>query len=262
MLADYHLHTAFSDDSVTPMEDMVQRALALGFDEICFTEHVDYGVKTDLNCDYAAYFRTLRVMQEQYAGRISIRAGIEFGVQAETASQFEDDFRPVIRFDFCDPEQPSGREQRVLELRIPGGPHPGRVPGRLLSGDLRRYAALQNYSVLGHLDMIKRYDKCGAYPDEKVLPLIERILRQAIADGKGIELNTSSFKYGLPDLMPSRRILRFYRELGGELLTIGSDSHETVHLGDHIREVRPVLRDLGFRTFCTFERMKPVFHDL
>ena len=74
MLADYHLHTAFSDDSVTPMEDMVQRALALGFDEICFTEHVDYGVKTDLNCDYAAYFRTLRAMQEQYAGRISIRA--------------------------------------------------------------------------------------------------------------------------------------------------------------------------------------------
>ncbi|MDE7034680.1 MAG: PHP domain-containing protein, partial [Eubacteriales bacterium] len=48
MLADYHLHTAFSDDSVTPMEDMVQRALALGFDEICFTEHVYYGVMTDL----------------------------------------------------------------------------------------------------------------------------------------------------------------------------------------------------------------------
>ena len=96
----------------------------------------------------------------------------------------------------------------------------------------------------------------------KVVQNAERILRQAIADGKGIELNTSSFKYGLPDLMPSRRILRFYRELGGELLTIGSDSHETVHLGDHIREVRPVLRDLGFRPFCTFERMKPVFHDL
>lgn len=261
MLADYHLHTAFSDDSVTPMEDMVQRALALGFDEICFTEHVDYGVKTDLNCDYAAYFRTLRAMQEQYAGRISIRAGIEFGVQAETASQFEDDFaRYPFDFVILSNHQVGNKEFWNYEFQE------GRTQDeyqaayyQAIYDVMRRY---KNYSVLGHLDMIKRYDKCGAYPDEKVLPLIERILRQAIADGKGIELNTSSFKYGLPDLTPSRRILRFYRELGGELLTIGSDSHETVHLGDHIREVRPVLRDLGFRTFCTFERMKPVFHDL
>ncbi|RKJ80322.1 histidinol-phosphatase HisJ family protein [Butyricicoccus sp. 1XD8-22] len=261
MLADYHLHTAFSDDSVTPMEDMVQRALALGFDEICFTEHVDYGVKTDLNCDYTAYFRTLRAMQAQYAGRISIRAGIEFGVQAGTVSQFEDDFaRYPFDFVILSNHQVGNKEFWTYEFQE------GRTQDEYQTAYyeaiydvMRRY---QSYSVLGHLDMIKRYDKCGAYPDEKVLPLIEPILRQAIADGKGIELNTSSFKYGLPDLMPSRRILRFYRELGGELLTIGSDSHETVHLGDHIREVRPILRDLGFRTFCTFERMKPVFHDL
>lgn len=52
MRADYHVHTEFSDDSVCPMEDMVQKGIALGLNEIAFTEHVDYGVKTDDNCSY------------------------------------------------------------------------------------------------------------------------------------------------------------------------------------------------------------------
>ena len=56
MLADYHTHTYYSDDSECPMEDMVKKAVAIGLDEIAFTEHVDYGVKTDLNCGYEAYF--------------------------------------------------------------------------------------------------------------------------------------------------------------------------------------------------------------
>ena len=47
--ADYHVHTSFSDDSETLMEEAVLHAIAVGLDEICFTEHIDYGVKTDLN---------------------------------------------------------------------------------------------------------------------------------------------------------------------------------------------------------------------
>ena len=63
MFADYHLHTSFSDDSRTPMEDMVLRAIHLGLDEVCFTEHVDHGIKTVLNCDYAAYFAEMAARQ-------------------------------------------------------------------------------------------------------------------------------------------------------------------------------------------------------
>ena len=82
------------------------------------------------------------------------------------------------------------------------------------------------------------------------------------ADGKGIELNTSSHRYGLPDLTPSRNILRLYHELGGRILTIGSDSHKPDHLGAYIDEGKAELRTLGFREFCTFERMQPIFHAL
>ena len=83
-----------------------------------------------------------------------------------------------------------------------------------------------------------------------------------IADGKGIEVNTSSHRYGLNDLTPSRDILKLYKELGGEVITIGSDTHKHEHLGAYILETKKELKKLGFQYYCTFDQMKPIFHQL
>ena len=120
----------------------------------------------------------------------------------------------------------------------------------------------KNYSVLGHLDLIFRYDRQGHYPFENVKPVIEEILKQVIRDGKGIEVNTSCHRYGLRDLTPSKDILQLYRELGGEIITFGSDSHKPEHLGAYISETMNELKQLGFTGFCTYEKMDPVFHRL
>ena len=106
--------------------------------------------------------------------------------------------------------------------------------------------------------MIKRYDKCGEYPFEKVKPLIQKILKTIIKDGKGIEVNTSCFRYGINDLTPSIDILKSYRSLGGEIITIGSDSHEEGHLGHKINDVQGILKELGFKAVYTFDKMKPI----
>lgn len=79
------------------------------------------------------------------------------------------------------------------------------------------------YSVLGHLDLIKRYDPEGVYPFENNRDAIAAILERTISDGKGIEVNRSSFCYGLSDLQPCTEILELYRDLGGRVLTIGAD---------------------------------------
>ena len=81
----------------------------------------------------------------------------------------------------------------------------------------------KHYSVLGHLDLIKRYDPAGIYPFERVRPWIEKILKVVVAEGKGIEINTSAKRYGLTETMPSIEILKCYRECGGRIVTIGSD---------------------------------------
>ena len=127
---------------------------------------------------------------------------------------------------------------------------------------LRVVKSYKNYSVLGHMDLIKRYDEAGIYPFEKVRPMIAEILKIVIEDGKGIEVNTSSHRYGLTDSMPSTELLRLYRELGGSIVTIGSDSHKPEHLGAYIQEAKEQLKGLGFENFCTYEKMQPIFHCL
>ena len=112
------------------------------------------------------------------------------------------------------------------------------------------------------MDLIKRYDQEGEYPFEKIKPVVEDILKIVIADGKGIEVNTSAKRYGLKDTMPSRDILRSYKNLGGEIITIGSDSHKPDQLGYGIYEAQELLKDIGFQKICTFEKMNPIMHEL
>ncbi|MDD4508821.1 MAG: PHP domain-containing protein, partial [Eubacteriaceae bacterium] len=99
MNADYHIHTDFSDDSECPMEDMVAKAIELGLDEIAFTEHVDYGVKGVDNCDFDRYFNKVEALQKKVRNQITIKTGIEFGVQLATISAFEEAFH-LYPFDF------------------------------------------------------------------------------------------------------------------------------------------------------------------
>lgn len=261
LTADYHVHTDFSDDSRAPMDAVVRRALELGLDEICFTEHVDHGIKTVTNCCYPAYFQELERMRERYGDRIVIRAGIEFGVQMETVPQYREDFRRWP-FDFVilSNHQVGGKE--FWNGQFQEGKTQEQFHTAYYEAILQVMEGFQDYSILGHLDMIKRYDPHGPYPDEKILPIVEEILRRAIRDGKGIEVNTSSFRYGLPDLTPSERILELYHDLGGRVLTLGSDAHDASHLADHFPEIREILREIGFRELCTFERMRPIFHPL
>lgn len=276
MFADYHVHSEYSDDSTYPLEQVIRDAIGMGMDEICITDHVDYGIKKDwdagekiayrgsqplANVDYPRYMAALRDMQIRYGDRIRIRVGLEFGIQTHTIPQFRAlltryalDFvilsiHQVENQEFWTQEFQRGRTQREYNERY----------YEELLAVVQQY---QGYSVLGHLDLITRYDKQGVYPFERVRPLVEAILRRVIADGKGIEVNTSSHRYGLTDTTPSVAILQLYRELGGTILTIGSDSHAPAHLGTYIGEARALLRDLGFRQFCTFERMQPVFHPL
>lgn len=276
MFADYHVHTEFSDDSRYPMEDVIRDAVKMGMDEICITDHVDYGVKVDWDCgqeiqyrkgdplanvDYPRYMEKIRALKEEYQGKITIRTGMEFGVQMHTIPEFEALFARYP-FDFIILSIHQVEDKEFWTQDFQRGRTQKEYNERYYQEMLDVVKAYKNYSVLGHLDLIKRYDEAGIYPFENVKPMIEEILKIVIADGKGIELNTSFHRYGLSDSMPSREILKLYRELGGEVITIGSDSHKPEHLGAYIDEGHEILKSLGYKQFCTFENMKPIFHDL
>lgn len=289
MIADYHLHCEFSDDSREPMENQIRQGIAIGLDEMCFTDHVDYGIKRDwddpkgieyrggdgmsssademdplANVNYPEYFKKLHAMQKQYAGQINVKAGLEFGIQTCTQKEYEDlyakyqndlDFvllsmHQVDNKEFWNGEYFQGKTQKEYN-------------DAYYEEILHVQQKFKHYSVLAHLDLLSRYDPMGPYPFEQEEDIIAAILKQAIADGKGIEINTSSWHYGLRDTQPSRKILHLFKDLGGTIFTFGSDAHNTKFLGDHFQDARKIVKEeIGITQFCTFDRMVPVFHEI
>lgn len=271
MYIDYHVHSEFSDDSEYPVEDVVKDAIKLGLKEICFTDHVDYGVKKDhdditstlarFNVDYPTYYEKIKYLQDKYKEDISIKLGLEFGIQTHTIPMYESlikrypfDFillsiHEVDDLEFWTQDYQKGKTQKEYNEGY----------YKELLNVVKNY---HDYSVLAHLDLITRYDKCGIYPFENVKDTVIEILKTVIKDGKGIEINTSSHRYGLNDLTPSREILKLYKELNGQIITIGSDSHKKEHLGTYIEESKKELKELGFEYYCTYDKLKPIFHKL
>lgn len=278
MLADYHVHSEFSDDSVYAVDDICRDAIRLNLSEICFTDHVDYGIKPDidhpelatvfdgepaLNVDYERYFPTLAEVRDRYARDLTVKRGLELGVQMHTIVRYEQllsrwggemDFAILSIHQVGDAEFWTGDFQRGRTQKEYNEAYYEEM--------LKVVTNFTGYSVLGHLDLIKRYDDAGIYPFENSRDVIAEILTRAIADGKGIEVNTSSFRYGLPDLQPCTEILRLYRDLGGRIITVGSDSHEPAHLGAYLALVKRRLAELGYTEYCTFEGWEPVFHPI
>ena len=288
MRADYHLHCEFSDDSKENMENQIERGIELGLDEMCFTDHVDYGIKKDwsegniewrpgdtmssgvqkmdplANVNYPEYFSKLDRMKETYKGQIVLKKGLEFGIQTITVDQYKklyQTYKNELDFVLLSMHQVNNLEFWTQDFQR------GKTQKEYNEEYYREIYEVQkvfkDYSVLAHLDLIVRYDKNGVYPFEKVKDMIAEILKLAIADGKGIELNTSSWKYGLKDTQPSRDILRLYKDLGGKIITVGSDAHVSRMLADHLDEGYRILKEeIGFKEICTFDKMVPTFHAL
>ena len=217
MTADYHVHTCYSSDSDYPMEEVVKDAIKKNISELCFTDHVDYGTKEDqdtvkeiryiegiplINVDYPKYMQEISKLKEIYKDKITIKTGMEFGIQTHTIKQFEDLF---IKYDFdfiiLSIHQIEDKElwNQDFQRNRPQKEVYEKYYQELLEV-IRNY---KNYSVLGHLDLISRYEMKNPYPFEKVKGIIKEILNTVIRDGKGIELNTSYHRYGLSDSTPS-----------------------------------------------------------
>ena len=270
MLIDYHVHTYYSDDSQTPMETQIQQAISLGLHEICFTDHVDYGIKRDwddlcgieyrkggpgepeqmplANVNYPKYFEEIEELKKKYADKIIIHAGLEFGIQTITIPQYESLYakysdkldlvllsvHQVDNLEFWSQDFQRGKTQEEYNRRY-------------YEEILKVIKQFKNYDILAHLDLIKRYDKNGIYPSENVKDIITEILKIIIAEDKALEVNTSSWRYGLKDTQPSRDILKLYKELGGKYITLGSDAHKPEYIAFHFEDAENILvNELGF----------------
>jgi len=263
MKSDYHCHSDHSPDSVVTMREHCEKALELGLQELCFTDHLDYGIKyvypEGKEFSYETYFKGIEEVREAYRGRLVIKTGIEFGAQIHTLQHYRNDYQQ-LPFDFILLSSHEIDNQEFWRHDYQKGKTQFEYNRGYYQNLLEMVKAYDGYSVLAHLDVMKRYDQAGIMDDEYVIDLIELILKEVIKSGRGLEVNTSCVRYRLNDLTPSKRILKLYRDLGGSILSLGSDAHQVGQLGDHMEDIRQQLRELGFTHFYTYDKLKPIPH--
>lgn len=263
LLADFHMHSLYSMDCGCPLEDTVNAAIQKGLFCICFTDHTDYfsDPTSEYEADYAACLKEITRLRALYGDKIDIRLGAEFGGQPHTLSRFEKLFASHP-FDFVILSSHQADDLDYWDHSYQRGKTQLQYNRGYYDSILRIARGFSHYCVLGHLDSIKRYDPAGELDDDYCEDIIREILQTVISTGHGIEVNTSSFKYGLRDFTPSRRILNWYYEMGGRIITLGSDCHTSKYVGDHFDATANMLRSIGFKEFCTFKNMQPEFHPL
>lgn len=270
---DTHLHSEFSGDSTADPKDQVEAAIKLGLDGICFTEHHDPDYPKDpegndvcwIQKDFQGYRERILKLKYEYIDRIEILWGVELGLQPHLSAEFKRLTRE-LPFDFVIGSSHLAHGRDVY--------FPDYFEGRSEEEAYTEYfvSILENLSAIdpeiydsyGHLDYVVRYgpNKNRNYSYRKYADLIDEILRKLIWLGKALEVNTAGFKYGLKHPHPTEDVIRRYRELGGEMITIGADAHKPEHIAYDFGRLPELLRSCGFRYYTVFRNRDPEFLSL
>ncbi|MCX8130695.1 MAG: histidinol-phosphatase HisJ family protein [Clostridia bacterium] len=263
---DCHVHSNFSGDSQMPVEKACEAAINIGLDGIAFTDHLDLDYpdyNSLFNIDFNSYSNIMDRIKNDYIKKIKVIKGIEVGIQPHVISETVE-IVEKYGFDFVI------ASIHVIDRVDPytGEYYKGKTKQKSFSRYLQEIEFgvrnFKNYDVIGHIGYIRRYcsydDRSLRYDD--FCDLIDSILKNVILDGKGIEINSQGYRGDLFSPIPDFDIVKRYKELGGEIITIGSDAHYPEHVGHSFDVVREMLVDMDIKYTAHFENRKPVFDKL
>lgn len=270
---DLHVHTHYSIDADKSDENSLLRkasnAKKMGYSGIAFTDHFDANlvieniephdsenIKRDIN----------KARKELCSDSFRIINGIELGTQR----YFED---------FCNTEiLKYGYDMVISSVHIPGADNRNLLSKaeldkwsdkeitdvfELYLDDLVYTAKYCDFDILAHITYpmryFRRFGKDHLVPVEKYIDLFDEIFRQLMYRGKALEVNTSGLRQGHGEAYPCNSLIKRYIELGGELFTIGSDSHMPNDIFSDIIPTADALALLGVKYLCCFENRKQRF---
>lgn len=267
-LADYHTHSDSSPDGKETIARLAEAALSRGLDEICVTDHVDtvyWGSNAPRwDFDWDKSLRELAEARRLYGDRLTIRLGAELGEANMAFDRAEHLLSHAPALDFViGSVHMAGKKFGYFDFyyieKNTETYYHALIDSYL--EDVLELAKWGKFSVLGHLTLPLRYinEHHGEHMTfRRHMDRVEEVLRTIIPQGVGIECNTNRGN----EPLPGEEILRLYRSLGGEIITLGSDAHRPEDVGCFIRQRQELLRTCGFRYFTTFERGRPLFQAL
>ena len=262
-LTDSHTHSILSMDGKAPLSVMAQAAVDAGLSSITLTDHYDMLTEDgqrNLTYDWSPALVQFSETAPLFAGKLKMGLGIELGesfVSPEYArtilSQAGDALDMVISSIHNYREEHGGGEYYYVRYNTPEICHTVLADYFTSMEDI--VSLPDCYDVLGHIIYPLRYMHRDGQ-NISLLPYWDRlaeILRKVISTGRAIEVNTCRGN----TVEDWRDILNLYKDLGGTLITTGSDAHYPTDMGKGIREACQLLQACGFDYFAVYTHRTP-----
>jgi histidinol-phosphatase (PHP family) len=263
-MLDLHIHSSdFSSDAVSPSKSIMEACVERGIKRMAFTEHVDlndsdyYSGEEDGLFDIGLYLDNISALRKKYKN-IEIIAGIEAGFNKLTQH-----YTSEVINNFPEIEYVINSVHDIYEIPCHksvffSGKSEEQAYSEYLEYVYESLDADYYYSSLGHLGYLSRYTASKNPMDYAAhREITDKILKKLIDKGKALELNTGVRSVPLPFLVPTA-VLKRYKELGGEYLTYGSDSHSVQTLGFNYEKTVEIIKDTGFKYLTIFRERKPI----
>jgi len=249
MIGDRHVHTELSLDCHAKTEDVLDCAVARGMKEIFITDHCDMDLGPDWLQPVEKYVGTLEKYKKAYVGKLDVHIGIEIGLNPEYNEQINS-FLASYPFELVIGsvhtmlgKDPYYRDEYDMDDR--------EYFGWYFKTVLERLRADNPVGVLGHLDYVVRYSRDkSSYDPEEYAGDIEEILKHIIGRDIALELNTGGLRKGTDFVHPHEFILGMYKDLGGRLISVGSDAHDARNVGSGFEEAERLMERFGFGPDC------------
>ncbi len=251
---DYHMHSTFSEDGSSNPEKMCLQAIKLGIPEIGFTEHWDVGPyeKHPRFFQPELWYAELLRLRQVFAGQLTIRAGIEVAephlYPRETANVLAcAPFDYVLgSVHFVGPHFMF--DQAYFRTQTPDSAY------QAYFTEVERLLQTADLDVLSHLDVPVRTAKpIFGYDPARYEAQVRRILQVVIDRNLALDVNAAGLRKTAQNLMPDPLILKWYADMGGERLTLGSDAHQADQVGLHLQAALDQIRLAGLTHITRFE---------
>ena len=178
---------------------------------------------------------------------------VELGLQPHLAEKL-DTYAKAFNFDFVIGSTHNFRGSGTDDLRTYKGKSTEEICKLYFQEEYENIRRIPDFDVAGHMDLIFRYapDAIETFSYGKYADELDTILKELIESGRCIEVNTSR--------NPKEEIIRRYVELGGEIITFGSDAHTPDCLGSCFRETGELVKACGLEYFAVYRRRTPSFY--
>lgn len=264
MLFDYHVHTNCSHDAFYTPREQLEAAAKLGITELCFTDHIDFDTPNAHiimpPADLTYLKQQLLGIYPEYKG-ITVKIGAEISLGNAECARLAGEYIAPHDLDFTIGSVHTVQGVDTYYHEYFAGKTKQDAYFAYLQTIFDSITHCDFMCVLGHYDFVAKY---APFEERKMTLSVSKELFEGIFDnlikrGKGIEINTSAWgndpSWGLD-------ILKLYRELGGEYVTIGSDAHKPERVGRRLLEAVTLARTAGIRYVATFDKMVPQFHSV